>query len=242
MITIVSPDIHIPFQCPDAERLLHRLIRKHKPGKLVLLGDVLDCHAISTHNKIAYWRDNFEEELLQGYEYLKKLRKTCGPKTEIVYIQGNHERRWGKLVGRCLPQLSVTRNLLPHFLKLRDLDIKWVQDASVTPVWVNSGQGKIRCYHGDEVRGSSAFGARHALKIGKLINSSVLIGHTHRHGCISFTVAGKKGNFVAIELGHVADQKSKGMAYAYPHTDWTKCYAIFDDKKKDSPLPEFVFV
>ena len=96
--------------------------------------------------------------MLQGYEYLKKLRKTCGPKTEIVYIQGNHERRWGKLVGRCLPQLSVTRNLLPHFLKLKELDIKWVQDASVTPVWVNSGQGKIILIHFSPSKGRPYIG------------------------------------------------------------------------------------
>lgn len=240
MKTLVVPDVHVPFHCKEAEKLLHKLIRKHKPQKIVFLGDVCDVHALTTHPKIAHWRDNLEDELYQTYEYLYRVRKSAGAKTKIIYIKGNHEARWEKMVDRCVPFMSLTRGMLPHFLGLKELDIKWVDDAGRTPVRTTTGQGKVRFLHGHEIRGGSAFPARHALKIGKLLGESVHIGHTHRFGLMGFT--DRKKRYIAVEGGYVADKESDGMQYAYPQTDWLQAYAIYDDKDTSSPLPKFYFV
>ena len=65
MKTLVVPDVHVPFQCKEAERMLHKLIKEHKPEKIVFLGDVADIHALTTHPKITHWRDRLEDELLE---------------------------------------------------------------------------------------------------------------------------------------------------------------------------------
>lgn len=241
MKTLVVPDVHVPFQCKEAERMLHKLIKEHKPEKIVFLGDVADIHALTTHPKITHWRDRLEDELLQTHEYLAKVRKTAGDKTKITYLRGNHEFRWERMVDKCLPHMSVTRGLLPHFLGLKDLGIKWVEDAGRTPIRTTTGRGKVRFLHGHEVKGGSAFPARHALKCGKVLGESVHIGHTHRFGVMGFTIP-KQGEFFAIEGGFVADKASEGMQYAYPQTDWLRAYAIYDDKDKSSPLPNFYWV
>jgi predicted phosphodiesterase len=240
MKTLVVPDVHVPFHCRKAEKLLHKLIRSHKPQKIVFLGDVADIHALTTHPKITHWRDNLEDELYQTHEYLAKVRRTAGDKTKIIYIRGNHEFRWERMVDKCVPHMSVTRNMLPYFLGLKELDIKWVRDAGRTPVRTTTGQGKVRFLHGHEVKGGSAFPCRHALKIGKLLGESVHIGHTHRFGTMGFTTP--KGTHFAIEGGFVADKDSDGMQYAYPQTDWLRAYALYDDKDKTSPLPTFYWV
>ena len=237
MKTLVVPDVHVPFHCRKAEKLLHKLIKKHKPQKIIFLGDVADVHALTTHPKITHWRDNLEDELYQTHEYLWRVRRSAGDKTKIIYIKGNHEHRWERMVDKCLPNLSITRGLLPHFLGLKELNIEWVVDAGRTPVRTTTGQGKVRFMHGHEVRGGSAFPARHALKIGKLLGESVHIGHTHRFGTMGFTTP--TGTYFVVEGGYVADKDSDGMQYAYPQTDWLQAYAIYDDKDKSSPLPTF---
>ena len=240
MKTLVVPDVHVPFHCRKAEKLLHKLIKKHKPQKIIFLGDVADVHALTTHPKITHWRDNLEDELYQTHEYLWRVRRSAGDKTKIIYIKGNHEHRWERMVDKCLPNLSITRGLLPHFLGLKELNIEWVVDAGRTPVRTTTGQGKVRFMHGHEVRGGSAFPARHALKIGKLLGESIHIGHTHRFGTMGFTTP--TGTYFVVEGGYVADKDSDGMQYAYPQTDWLQAYAIYDDKDKSSPLPKFYFV
>ena len=242
MKTLVVPDVHVPFHCKKAEKLLHQLIRKHKPQKIIFLGDVCDVHALTTHPKIVDWRDNLEEELGQTKEYLKKVRKTAGSKTKIIYIRGNHEYRWERMVDKCVPHMSsITRNMLPHFLGLKELDIQWVRDASKTPVRTTTGQGKVRFLHGHEVKGSSRISGSHACKIGRLLGENVQIGHTHRFGVIFFTLP-KQGELFGMESGYVASRDSDGMRYAYPNTDWVKMYSLYDDQDKSSPLPKFFLV
>jgi len=241
MKTLVIPDVHVPFQCKSAEKTLHKLLKEHKPEKIIFLGDVCDVHALTTHPKITHWRDNLEEELYQTHEYLWRIRKTIGDSAEIIYIKGNHEHRWERMVDKCVPNLSITRGMMPYFLGLEELNIKWVADAGANPVRIKTGGGKMRFLHGHEIKGGSAFPARHALKCGKVLGESVHIGHTHRFGVMGFTIP-KQGSFVAIEGGFVADKDSEGMQYAFPQTDWLKAYALYDDKDKASPLPRFFWV
>lgn len=240
MKTLVVPDVHVPFQCPKAEKLLHKLIKRHRPEKIVFLGDVADVHALTTHPKITHWRDNLEEELFQTHAYLARVRKTAGAATKIIYIKGNHEHRWERMVDKCVPHLSVTRGLLPHFLDLKGLNIDWIADAGQTPVRSPTGCGKVRFMHGHEIRGGSPFPARHALKIAKLLGESIHIGHTHRFGIMGFTTP--TGTHFAMEAGFVADRDSAGMLYGFPQTDWLMAYTLYDSSKKESPLPEIFWV
>ena len=236
--TLVVPDVHVPFHSHKSERLLHRLIKNEKPDKIIFLGDVCDVHALTTHPKIVHWRDNLEDELEQTNKYLAKIRRTAGDKTKIIYIKGNHEFRWQRMVDKCVPYMSVTRNMLPHFLGLKELNIKWVEDAGKTPVRTTTGQGKVRFLHGHEVKGSSAFPARHALKIGQLLGESIHIGHTHKFGIMFFT-SPQQGELFCVEGGYVAQRESEGMSYAFPHNMWTAgVYCIYDDRDKSSPLPK----
>lgn len=239
--TLVVPDVHVPFHCLKAEKLMHKLIKKHKPQKIVFLGDVCDVHALTTHPKIAHWRDNLEEELYQTYEYLYEVRKSAGAATEIVYIKGNHENRWERMVDSLAPQMSsLVRGMLPHHLGLEELDIEYVFNAGVTPVRCNTGAGTMRFLHGHEIKGGGPIPARHALKIGQLLGESVHIGHTHKFGTLGFTTP--DGYHFAIEGGYVADKDSPGMAYGFPQTNWLQAYAMYDDADTSSPLPKFYMV
>ena len=43
---LAIPDLHCPFQHPDAFRFLRAVKNKYKPNQVVCLGDEIDAHAL----------------------------------------------------------------------------------------------------------------------------------------------------------------------------------------------------
>ena len=243
MKTLVIPYVHVPFQCREAETNTHKIITKHKPNKIIFLGDVADLHALTVHRRNPYWFDRLEAELDAVEEYIEKIRKKAGNKCEIIWIKGNHEDRWSRAIESNIPAMRSINYSLPDVLNLKDYNVKWVEDAGKTPVITPTSHGqKVRFMHGHEIRGGSAFPVRHALKMAKLLGCNLHIGHTHRFGLMGFTMPNRKQPFFCIEGGLVADKEKAGMRYAYPNTDWVKYVSLYDDKKKESPHPTFISV
>ena len=118
MKTIVVPDVHVPFHSAQAEKKLHSLIKKHKPSKIIFLGDVADLHGLTVHRQIPRWMDKLETEIEAVRKYLKGVRKAAGEKCEIIYIKGNHEDRWDRNVEGRLPAMRLIGVSLPKFLGL----------------------------------------------------------------------------------------------------------------------------
>ncbi len=242
MRSLIIPDVHCPFHSVQAEKKLHELIKKKKPDKIIFLGDVADLHSLTVHRQDPRWMDKLEVELESVRKYLEGVRKRAGDKCEIIYIKGNHEDRWDRTVQGRMPVMRLIGVSLPRFLELKELNIKWIEDAGKTPVITKTGCNKrVRFMHGHEIRGGSMFPARHALKIGRLLGCNIHIGHTHKWGVMCFTMP-RVGDCFAIEGGLVADKSKAGMHYAFPQSDWVMAYALYDSKNNDSPLPTFYTV
>ena len=241
--TLVIPDVHVPFHCREAEKKIHAIIRKHKPNRIVFLGDVADLHALTVHRQNPHWQDRLEIELEETTAYLSRIRKVAKGRCQITYIKGNHEDRWDRMVQGRLPAMRLVGWSLPSALNLKDLDIEWIYDSGQKPVRINAGGGaKVRLMHGHEIKGGSAFPARHALKMAQLLGENLIIGHTHRFGVMAFTQAKSSKDFFACELGLVADKNKAGMRYAFPNTNWVKYVALFDSKTDNCALPTFISV
>lgn len=241
--TLVIPDVHVPFHCREAEKKIHAIIKKRKPNKIIFLGDVADLHALTVHRQNPRWQDRLEVELEETTAYLARIRKLAGAKCEIIYIKGNHEDRWDRMVQGRLPAMRLVGVSLPRQLGLAELGVKWINDAGQKPVRVSVGGGaKVRFMHGHEIKGGSAFPARHALKMATLLGENLIIGHTHRFGVMGFTLPKGSADYYACELGLVADKNRAGMRYAYPNTNWVKYVAFFDSKADGCALPCFIKV
>jgi predicted phosphodiesterase len=241
--TLVIPDVHVPFHCRDAEVKIHSIIKKFKPDKIIFLGDVADLHALTVHRQSPRWQDRLEVELEETHNYLARVRKRAGARCKIIYIKGNHEDRWDRMVQGRLPAMRLIGWSLPRQLELKELGIEWIYDAGQKPVRISAGDGsKVRLMHGHEIKGGSPFPGRHALKMATLLGENLIIGHTHRFGLMAFTLPKGAQDYYACELGFVADKSRAGMRYAYPNTNWVKYVALFDSKNDYCSLPTFVKV
>jgi len=236
--TVVCHDLHFPFHSRSGIRKLLDTIRRIKPDHVVLNGDILDLHALTTHRKDSRWEDQLGKELDSGYEFLCDLRKAAKT-AEITYIRGNHESRYENYIQGRAPALRLIGLTLPSYLELGSLGIRWVQDAGRTKVLVPCGQGqKVRMLHGDEFNGSSKFPAAQALKVAHEMGCNIHQGHTHRLGVMSMPIAGRLR--FAVEGGYLANPRSPAMKYAGPAPKWTQAFSIYDSEKQDNPYPQFV--
>ena len=242
MKTVVIPDLHVPFQHPEHTKALLRFIKKERPDGIVLLGDVLDLHSITTHRQVKNFQDKLDEEIYAGCDFLSALRKAAGPKASITYIKGNHEDRWDRAIQSQVPAFRMLDMSLPKYLDLESMDIRWVEDASVTPIRVPCGQGqKVRFIHGHEVKGSSRTPGGHALKVARLLGENIHCGHTHRLGLLMAprTSKGRQVDLFGIEGGLLANKRSPALRYAGPAPEWVYSWSVYDSKDNSSPYPKF---
>lgn len=240
MKTIVVHDIHVPFH---NKRGVHKLldhIRRERPDHVVLAGDIADLHALTTHRRNPAWQDKLEKEMAGVYDFLVDVR-AASRNAHITYIKGNHEDRWDRYVGENAPALRQMGVTFERHLELDTLDIRWVEDAGRTKVWVPCGQGqRVRVLHGHEFKGGSKFPGGHALKIANELACNVHIGHTHKLGYMVQPIAGTIR--FGVEGGYLANRKSPGLAYGGPAPKWAPAFSVYDSRNTDTMLPRFVQV
>lgn len=168
---LVLGDVHVPHH--DRPTLEAAVAEAHRRGVVgvILNGDTLDCHEISTHDKDPK-ASRYVDEIATGKQFLAWLRAKL-PKARIVYKEGNHEERLTRYILSRAPALfGVDGVNLSAMLALADYDIEWVGDRRVI------GLGKLSVVHGHEYRGGGGVSPARWLYL--RARSVAMCGHFHR--------------------------------------------------------------
>lgn len=164
---IALGDIHFPFSNPSSLDETINFISDYCPEYIILLGDIVDCYSLSRFDKEPRRILSLQKEFDLANEFLAKL-KQVSPKSQIIYIEGNHERRLQKYLDSH-PEISSIRSLtIPLLLGLDTLDIPYVKNFTL---------GDMYFTHGEVVRKYSGQSARGELEKNDVSGCS---GHTHR--------------------------------------------------------------
>lgn len=210
---VVLPDIHFPFQ--DDDRLNEALLDCREADHIIILGDLLDGYDISDFSKDGNRRFTLNDELVLGREFLARLRRQ-NTSARIDLIEGNHEQRWKRYLGKAPAAASVdsVRNLIPLELKVDQEGIHYHKRSG----FVAYGR---RFKHGDYVRAKA--GRTADAEMSKhLVNG--FSGHTHRLGPSVFS--DKEGRrWEWWECGHLSDVSK--VEYI-DNPDWQAGYITFD--------------
>jgi len=176
--SIVLSDVHLPFAQPVATQMVVEFIREQKPGRVHLLGDILDAASVSRFDKDPARKENLQDELDSVRDWLAKLRDAA-PRAKIIYTEGNHEFRLRKYLMSDAKALAGLRALtLGKLLDLDKLKIRW------QPYGWPYRIGHLLFTHGQFVSRWSAMSAkRHYERFG----CCVIHGHTHRLGAFYHT-------------------------------------------------------
>lgn len=175
-------DLHIPFQIDEVNAIIDSYANKNY--NLIINGDFLDCHDISTFPKSKAVGLNNEVKMAADLlkEWSLKFKK-------IYLISGNHEKRMASYIRkRISPEVVqlVEDDILAYIvnsLKLPNL----IYNPGDTTNWYVQIDNVV-CCHPDDYKGSTTGmlqTATHALGYFETYNKNVdivLLGHTHHLG------------------------------------------------------------
>jgi hypothetical protein len=225
--------------CPHHDPVLHEAacawLRKNKPARGVLLGDLLDFDAVSRHRSNPEWATTMQDCVDTAYSVLRGFVQ-ASPGTRWQMVSGNHEDR---LRNAIIDQLRGVYGLaratgkdetrgdavlsVKHLLRLDELGVEWVggegeyshQQIKVSP--------QLAARHGWIARKGSGSSARATLEH---LGYSCVIGHTHRQSRVFHTahdIDGRAIQLEGVEAGTMA-RTDGGLGYAV-QPDWQQGFA-----------------
>lgn len=148
---IALGDIHFPYSNPRALEETLDFISNYHPQYIILLGDIVDCYSLSRFDKDPRRILSLQKEFDLANAFLANLKK-ISPRSKIIYIEGNHEKRLQKYLDSH-PEISSLRSLtIPLLLGLDALDIPYVKNFSLCDMYFTHGE-IVRKYSGQSARG-----------------------------------------------------------------------------------------
>jgi len=205
-------DCHHPFVNKAAWKILLDVGKELKPHTIVIHGDFFDFYSVSRHAKdplmdFKTWKD----EMKEARSALDDLM-TAVPYKEIVYLEGNHEKRLIKYVAEHAPKLA-------GLFKSEEV-MGLPREITYVPYGQNGKYviGNLVCVHG------SRAGENPAASMVKKFRSSVIFGHTHK--VQEYHIQNAHGDdFVALNIGWLGNQR-QAAEYILDISDWTLGFGI----------------
>jgi hypothetical protein len=195
---LVIPDIHAPFNHPDAFDFLRDLAKAYKPTKIVCLGDEMDAHALSEWDTDPDGLSP-EGEWAAGLVELKTLYKLF-PKVQVC--TSNHTSRpFRKAFKSGLP----TR-FLREYRDFMEAPNGWSWEDRI----VIDG---VQYLHGEGYTGSKG-----AIKAAMAQRQSTVIGHIHSFAGVEYS-ATKHDLIFGMNAGWLGDEKAYAFKYGKHHAN-----------------------
>lgn len=167
---VMVGDTHCPYHDPYCIELVAKVIRAVRPVGIHHLGDLHDFHALSTHERDPELRATPWEEIQSAAGVLQQLWD-ASPRAARHIIEGNHDARYRRYIGRVAPHLSDD----PLFALANRLH----PTAIFHPEWESYSVGGLYLKHGTRVSPHSAYTARLEMEAAGV---PLMHGHTHRLG------------------------------------------------------------
>jgi len=205
-------DIHAPYHDEKALKILYKFMDWYKPQTIFIIGDLLDCYAVSRFTKDPKGALNFKEEVDSAISILKAIKKHSN-NSQIYYIRGNHEARIKKFLWSNAKELSGLQELeVPSILHFKELGIKYVEKGMM----MYKG---VMVKHGSVVRKYAGYTAKAEFEKN---GCSGVSGHTHRAAVYMQTNA--SGDYKWMEIGCLCKLDQEYMEGETPN--WQQGFGI----------------
>ena len=193
--TLVIGDTHAPCMLPDYPEFLMGIYRKHKCTRVVHIGDLVDLHCISYHEK-----DPDVSSTSEIDDAIEQVRGLTSLFPCVQMLTGNHDA----LVQRKAVTAGLSSRVLRSFKDLFELPSKW----QVHPRYHKLCMDDVLYQHGDSGKG----GAIAALKNAQSEFCSVVQGHHHTQGGVWYH-ANENNLIFGMQVGCGLDRTYMQMAY-----------------------------
>ena len=219
-----------------------------QPDKIILLGDMLDLPSFSRKFlRHPRWKGTTNFVLRELYWWLAQFRLAC-PYAEIIYIEGNHEKRLPDLIMDRAPELLELRRAdatfddppaisVPNLLALDNLDVQYIAPLK-NGLWL--WDGAVHVTH------EGPLGKRGGQSVAKALDDATfcshrVYGHTHKRELAAKLMQEYTGTreVWAMSPGTLA-RVDGTVAGVSPRVDWQQSVALIHNYDGYIPLPELV--
>lgn len=194
--TLVIGDTHCPCMLPKYPDFLTRIYDKYKCQQVVHIGDLVDLHCISYHEKDPDHASP-QTELEQAREQIDELVRRF-PRVHL--LTGNHDA----LVQRQATTAGISAAMLKPFKELFELPRGWTVHQRYHKLIL----GDVIYQHGETGLG----GQFAALKNAKADFMSTVMGHLHAQSGVWYH-ANASDLIFGMAVGWGGDHKHMQMAY-----------------------------
>lgn len=164
------PDTHVPYHDHGAWMLALAVAEELRPHGVCILGDYLDCYAVSFHEKSPSRVSRLADEIGAADEHLRELEAATPAATTRVFVEGNHENRVNRYIASQAKALHGMPGLtLSEALRLDDRGWRFV------PYHDHCTIGDTAVTH--EAGRAGVYAVRQTMLS---MGSSLIIGHVHR--------------------------------------------------------------
>jgi len=171
-----------PFHDERAMNIALQLIQELQPDKIVNLGDFLDLPQYSKYPQEPLFAHTTQPSLDRASSFLAEQRANA-PKSEIVLLEGNHDKRLMDFIMRnAMAAFGIKRAnslpddwpvmSIPYLLRVDEIGVKYIEGYPTGEYYINDS---LKCIHGMRIgkRGR----ASHMVIEDELM--STITGHTH---------------------------------------------------------------
>lgn len=213
MRVMILPDTHIPCMKRGALDFCKKTADKYQPHRIVHIGDVVDNHAISYHEKVNGARSG-KEEFRAAKRQFHELVKAF---PEADWLLGNHD---------CLPyRQAQTIGLWDEFLKgpAECWEVPWRVHERYTKLKI---EGVIYSHGEHKPHGEMA-----AVKQACVNFRSTVIGHLHSNAGVQY-FANEEFRVFGLSVGCLVDHRKLTMQYGrtYKRKPVLGCGIVEDGK------------
>lgn len=159
-----------------------------QPTKVIHMGDLFDCNAISRFPKDPRWRESLQGDIDAGCLHLVEMASILPGATELHLLEGNHEERltrtiWGMTdVSRQLAGLDIFEKYVNWPAILQEAGVERWRWHPYYEQPVTNILPKIYVKHGTKLANGFGASGRSAFKEWQTYCNSGASGHTHRLG------------------------------------------------------------
>lgn len=184
------PDLHCPYHDERGWKLMMKMAKDFKPNTIVVLGDFIDCFAISTYSKDPTRALGLEKEVALTLKKRQEL-DDLGAKRKI-FIEGNHEDRLKRYLQDKAPELFTFVDI-PKLLHLEENGwehVPYKKAIKLGKLWITHDTGHTGRYT--------------TFKALDTFQHPVVIAHSHR---IAYAVEGNATGeaIVGAQFGWLGD-------------------------------------
>lgn len=163
---LLIPDVHAPYHDRLAWRVMMLAAQEFRPNAVIVSGDFADHYSLSRFDKDPKRAQRVDVELCEVCDLLDEL-DALGARDK-VYVMGNHEARWSKMLKRAAPAME---GVVPSYEEYVGLERR---EWHVVPYGEAKDYGDMMLTHDLDRHGMYA--AHHARREAE---QKIVIGHVH---------------------------------------------------------------